>query len=251
MLTPEEIARLEAIGVAPALEALFDVQVDSPAFASPEHLNALAMRVKDEYPVSQPLWKQSFTLTVGTGPVDTPAPALQGYRCTSKDEKQIVQFRVDGFTFSRLRPYTRWEVLYPQVQKLWALYRDAVQPKLVTRVATRFINVIEVPAQKVPLGDYFTAPPAIPIGLPSDLDEFLYRVVFKFPDNSVTAIITQASHPSARPDATSLLLDIDVFCLVSYGPMEPRLEETFDRLHGLKNLIFVRYTQPKIGELFK
>jgi len=34
---------------------------------------------------------------------------VQGYFLRPEDEKKVAQFRIDGFTFSRLKPYTYWE----------------------------------------------------------------------------------------------------------------------------------------------
>ena len=43
---------------------------------------------------------------------------VDGYVFTSADGKQVVQYRLDGFTFSRLRPYTRWEEVFAEAQKV-------------------------------------------------------------------------------------------------------------------------------------
>ena len=38
--------------------------------------------------------------------------ATLGFRMFGDDDRNVVQFRHDGFTFSRLRPYKDWKALW-------------------------------------------------------------------------------------------------------------------------------------------
>ena len=64
-----------------------------------------------------------------------------GYLFTSVDGRQVVQARLDGFTFSRLKPYDKWESLRDEARELWQHYVQIASPETVTRVALRYINV--------------------------------------------------------------------------------------------------------------
>jgi uncharacterized protein (TIGR04255 family) len=80
---------------------------------------------------------------------------FQGYFWKTSDEKTIVQFRVDGFTFNRLRPYTSWTELFPQALDLWHLYSRVSRPEVITRLAVRYINRIPLPAGVTDFSDLF------------------------------------------------------------------------------------------------
>ncbi len=49
------------------------------------------------------------------------ALVYQGFSKTP-DRLNVAQFRRDGFTFNRLRPYTKWEEIRPEALRLWQLY---------------------------------------------------------------------------------------------------------------------------------
>ncbi len=111
---------------------------------------------------------------------------------TSQDEKQIVQFRIDGFTLNRIRPYTNWKELFPEALRLWKYYLDFTSVDHVPRVAVRHINRIDLPLPVKDFRDHLTVPPDIPEGLPQMLSSFLTRVVIEDNETKASAIVTQA-----------------------------------------------------------
>jgi len=85
---------------------------------------------------------------------------LRGYMFRSEDEFNVVQFRVDGFTFNRLKPYTSWKSVWPQALELWRKYQNMALPVAITRMALRYINHIELPSRAFRLDDVLTCPPS-------------------------------------------------------------------------------------------
>ena len=51
--------------------------------------------------------------------------AQVGLRLHSSDEKYVAQFRLAGFTLSRLPPYEKWENLLDEARRLWAIYVES------------------------------------------------------------------------------------------------------------------------------
>jgi uncharacterized protein (TIGR04255 family) len=73
---------------------------------------------------------------------------------------------VDGFSASKLAPYTDWHDLRTQARDLWAKYRKATDPVLITRLALRYINRIDIPLPISDLKEYMrTIPEISPDGL--------------------------------------------------------------------------------------
>ena len=89
--------------------------------------------------------------------IQTLNPGLRGYSFFGADSKEIVQFRIDGFTFNRLAPYVSWEDMYSKAAAAWQHYRLGLPDAKVTRLATRFLNRILLPINQgqVELDDYF------------------------------------------------------------------------------------------------
>ena len=129
----------------PITEALLDVQVRFPQIVEIERLKELGESLHSAYPTIRP----QFMATVQFQPLQPIAPAinqsLRGYSFLSNDSKEIVQFRIDGFTFNRLAPYTSWEDMHAKAAEAWQHYHASLPDGKVTRVGTRFLNRILVP----------------------------------------------------------------------------------------------------------
>lgn len=138
-----------------------------------------------------------------------------------------------------------------EAQPFWDIYVSEIHPVQVTRLALRYINVIEIPEKMFELEKYLAEPPKTPEGLPSIMEEFLSRVVIGFPEFDAKAIITQAPQPSTSPDVSSILLDIDVFRLVNLLPNSQDIWTILGKLRDLKNMIFEKYITGKTKELFR
>ena len=216
-------------------------------------LEALHGFIQTEYPEKQKrtMWEGSFELKEEKEPLARTQSQVIGYLFKSADGKQVVQFRLDGFTFSRLRPYTRWEDIFGEAKRLWDVYRVHAKPVRVNRLATRYINSIEIPSKKFDYDDYFKMAPKVPPDLPQLLSHFFTRLVVPFPDEGVTAIITQT--PSEKPDPinSAVILDIDVFKEVNLSPDDAKIDEIFAILRKVKNEIFSGSITDKTKELFR
>jgi uncharacterized protein (TIGR04255 family) len=150
-----------------------------------------------------------------------------------------------------LRPYTRWEEVFAEARKLWGIYATETKSLLVTRLAVRYINSIEIPSKTFNYDDYFTAAPRIPPALPQDLANFFTRLVIPFPDREAIAIITET--PLAKPDPinTVIILDIVVSKEVNLTPGDEKVYEILRTLREIKNEVFFSSITEKTKELFR
>ena len=184
---------MEVFPKAPITEALIDIRAQLPESVSLIDLEKLHSHIKGEYPDKKPrnLWEGKVELKQEGAPHTETRVQKLGYLFTRADRTQVVQFRLDGFTFNRLRPYTRWEDVCPQARKLWDLYKAGVKPVEVTRIAVRYINSIEIPSKDFDFDDYFTATPKVPDGLPQILDHFFMRTQIPFAEEDAKAVVIQ------------------------------------------------------------
>ena len=60
----------------------------------------------------------------------------------SHDGLSIAQFRIDGFTYNRLRPYPSWEDILPEAIRLWRIYVATVVPEGIARAAVRYVTAL-------------------------------------------------------------------------------------------------------------
>lgn len=238
---------------APITEALIDIRVKLPTTIDVKTLDLFFEKIKNQYPKRQEhrISELSLELKPDTDPVKASKSRVNGYRYISADQKQIVQARLDGFTMSRLYPYTEWKDLRDEAKRLWQFYKDIVKPDAITRVALRYINNLNIPLPVYDFAEYLAAPPIVPEGLPQGISSFLTRVILPEPAIGANAIITQALE-AVQPVQTHLpvILDIDVFRLSSGGIDENDAWNTIEQLRHFKNKIFDKSITPKLKETY-
>ena len=227
---------------APIIEALVDFRVSLPKESTIEQLSGLAAEVGDRYPIVETIHKFEASLTFEANaqkPVDaqTVPPTPAGFAFRSDDRRNVAQFTLDGFTYNRLHPYTSWEELEPEVVRLWRLYERFAAPQSCSRIATRYINRIEIPLP-TELSQILMAPPKLPRGLPESLTAFITRVIIQEETNNCSASVTQASQAHLNPERATVILDIEAYRQDDLGLLHRNVEDSLRVLHDMKNRVF-------------
>lgn len=238
----------------PITEAVIDIRTELGANVTLSELGNLYEKIKDHYPKKKMRHRVMGSIEFK----DQEPPRAEskdlgpdGYLLWSNDDKQVVQYRLDGFSFSRLRPYKDWDAMRSEAKPLWELFVSMVKPVQVTRIALRYINSIEIPSKSFSLDEYFTSSPKIPEGLSQLIEEFLTRVLITFPEINSQAIVTCTPQPAKSATGSSILLDIDVFRNIRLPPDSVDIWEILSGLRVLKNDIFSKYLTEKTKELFR
>lgn len=224
---------------APLTEAVIDFRIDPLPTVTQDLFRALTERLRENYPQIEEQTRFVARLAFKGGDVLPPEGEVlgfYGYLCKSADGLSIAQFRIDGFTFNRLKPYTSWHELLPEAMRLWRLYSETVQVAYVTRLGLRYINHLSIPPGS-DLNHYFIAPPSVPQALPQEVHEFLTRVVIYDTGRALLAAVTQALE-AALGEQLSVLFDIDVFRDIRVEPSSGEIETVLWLLHDFKNEIF-------------
>jgi len=222
----------------PITEALVDIKVKLPETIHSRKIDSIHESIKENYPQKQEQRKSEFRFEPQADEqVKVSENRIYGYRYIASDQRQILQARLDGFTFSRLTPYITWTKLRDEAHRLWFIYRNITSPELITRVALRYINNLSIPMPIKDFGEFLTAPPIIPDALPQGISSFLTRVVIHKPEIGATAIITHVLEPKVS-DKAAIILDIDVFKHNPDGIDEQNIWEVLEELRHFKNRIF-------------
>ena len=144
------MARQRHLPHAPITEALIDLQVTPREGLTFAELTAALGAANFGYYVKGPISQGTFAFRMepdGQRPQTIAESAQIGLRLHSTDEKYVAQFRLAGFTLSRLPPYEKWENLLEETRRLWAIYVEHLAPSRVVRIATRFINNLQLPLE--------------------------------------------------------------------------------------------------------
>lgn len=240
----------------PIVEALLDIECDMPPA---QQLEALIDPAKaafgDKYPKLQTQYLQEYRLKAAPDSLSSLAtrPGLVGLRFLQDDEKALVQARVEGFSFNRLAPYTRFDDYLPEIERAWRLYVALASPILVRTIRLRFINRILIPFEgsNVNLDDYFTISPRLP-------DEDRFRFVGFFQQYTAvekkTANIVQVLLTAQKPEGGVLpvIFDNGAAAPEQGDPQDwPRLSARIQELRALKNDVFQRSLTQKCLDMLR
>lgn len=248
------MAKYRHLANAPITEAIIDFRVKLSSKFRVAEFSSLKEVLLDSYPnvEERRLIAGGIKVVAGKQIEQTiEDKGRHGYFFRSHDGRNVAQFRRDGFTFSRLKPYMHWEDILAEAKDLWQLYVAKASPELVTRIAVRYINQLNIP---LPINDftrYLTAPPNIPDTIPQAVHHFLTRVVVHDADLDTMANITQALQKSSSPDYVTIILDIDVYKQKELGFDESDIWLTFGQLHDLKNRIFFDSITEETARLYE
>lgn len=239
---------------APIVEAVVDWRVKLPIDFDIAKFKGMGHALGPRYKLSDEERGFEFGLKFKQKSGDQPQVSsrdvgIRGYRFQTEDGLEIANFQQDGFNFNRLKPYTRWDSVFDEAERLWNIYRSASQPEEISRIAVRYINRIPLPLPVNDFGVYFTAPPVVPSGLPPLINALLYRVVLNEPSSGILTNFTQVLEP---PDGGYLpfILDIDAYITKSMDPGAPDIRSHFAALREMKNRVFFRTLTNTTIEMF-
>ena len=241
----------------PITEALIDIRVDLPKEITLDKLLLFHDEVKERFPLKEGKVESKTGLKVspGSGPqISEHVVAMTGYLFRSSDKTKVVQSRLDGFTFNKLKPYEHWESFCNEAKELWIKFLKIAKPRNTTRLALRYINQIDIPLPFNDFDEYILTIPEIAPGLPNALSEFLMKLVIPNDEIKSKAIILETMKNVETKNGQKvlpLIFDIDVFRIISLDPDSEEIWNVISTLRNFKNDIFHKSLTPKAKELFK
>ncbi len=241
---------------APIIEAVLDIDCDLPPTLDWSALQAASHEVlRSRYPKVRQQFVQNHILTAGgdAAPVHQFNEGLAAVQFLTEDERQLVQFRANGFSFNRLAPYTTLDDYLPEIESAWLTFRELAGPVMVRKIGFRMINRILLPLKddRLDYGDYLATPPRLPatglkLGIVGFFDQ---QMAVDEETGNLVNIVKTSQLPEG--DKLPVILDIDTYfeCLSpppEWGELLPRIES----LRSLKNRIFRHTLTPQCLNLF-
>jgi uncharacterized protein (TIGR04255 family) len=243
---------------APIVEAIIAIDIGPPL--SDDLLaavNAASGAIREDYPESEPMKHMKFQFEIGAVvPALPQQPSQQdfGRKYVSSDKRELVVFRRDGFSFSRLHPYKRWENFRDEARRLWNVYRSATGPAPIVRFGLRYINRVSIPVGQ-PINQFlklYAELPDNPDGSPRLVNSLYLRLdsmLTEIPGGSL--IIQQATLPPEQKETAALSLDFDISVKPPVAATEENVWETLEIARRVKNRLFLDSLTPQFLETFK
>ena len=239
----------------PIVEAIFDVFTESPLAIELDAIEKLHSQISDQYTKPQPRHQFESKFEIRDGNAvnsETINLGVDGYLFWANDHCQVVQFRKDGFSFNRLKPYQGWDGHFPEVLKLWEIFSRQFRPSAITRTALRFINQIEIPDLQGDLKKYLKNPPQAPdAGNMGSIENFISKIQIAFQGSNVKVNVTQTYGQKIKPNVRPLILDIDAYSVERYESETDQVAGVFRTLRSVKNTVFRQSITEETEALFQ
>jgi len=240
----------------PIVEAVFDLACSMPEGFDVQKIEAQAVTLlRHRYPTVRPalMLEQSFVQQPGKEPAMSSRQILRGYQFLSEDLTRIIQFRLDGFSFNKLAPYSVLGDYLPEIRESWEVFIRLCNPSLVTRVSLRNINRIQVKQDlvKVEIGDYLKVGPHLHDEKNLTFTGFLnhHQALEKSTGNHVNVITTTQAIGDGAP---ALILDIEAYRQVAYKPNATDIwENDLPSIRSLKDRVFSNTLTPECLKTFE
>ena len=237
----------------PIIECLLDIRVSLPVESDLLELEKIETYTKSNFTTKRKIeeWQTDLKIKDGIPEPSQTSGKQIGYQFISNDKK-IVQVRLNGFTFHKLKPYESWEKLRDEAKKLWENYKEVAKPKSVTRIALRYINRLELPLPFKDFKEYIMTIPEMAPEVPQGLSSYFMRLVIPDPDSQSVGIVTEVMEPVVQgKEILTIIFDIDVFQEKILEPESAEIWSILEALRNLKNRIFFKSITPKTEELFR
>jgi len=237
---------------APITEAIIDIQVERQENCTIDILGKFGEAIDKKFDEQKK--RTRFEGKIDFGPEKSPnftqKSEVDGVAFKCNPENKIVQARLNGYGFSKLQPYEKWETFVSEAKELWGKYRDLVNPSKVTRIGLRYINRIEIPMPVYDFKEYFLTFPEIAEGLPSAISGLFMRLTLPKPCTDYNAIITQAIN-QATNQSLPIIFDIDVAKTGEFDASSDEIWTFLAEMREYKNEIFFKSLTEKAKGLFE
>lgn len=239
---------------APITEALIDLRVTPREGLTFAELKSSINSADFGYYLKGPIsfGTFGFTLAPDGQPSTTTESSQVGLRLHSNDERYVAQFTISGFTLSRLPPYETWENLLAETRRLWSVYVQCLSPTRVGRVATRFINNLQLPLKPgASFQLYVNKLIDVPDEAPQAVEAFLQRFCLVDIESGTRVIVTLALDGLPLEGPAPVILDVDAFVTIHMKPIDGTIWSTLEKLRELKNRSFFGTITEQAAELYE
>jgi uncharacterized protein (TIGR04255 family) len=232
----------------PITEAVIDIQFDDPL--SGDQLRAVEKQLQRHFPSTEPLQEIGITLTPAGPSVKRSAA---GFKFSAMDPADIVLVKPTAFANSRLAPYQGWAALVDRTRTTWSLYKKAVGYRRISRVATRYINRIDIPVDEdgsAIIENYVTIGVAFDNTNIGRKERFALQLQLGISDLSATCVVNATTTESPLVGHVAVIIDIDLFRTEGIPQRDKDMWEYLEELRRRKNVIFEQSITERAREVF-
>lgn len=236
---------------APIREAIFDIRIDNVGTQTISDIEKVHDLISNKYPkkkkqvnfIGKIEIKDNVQINNETN------SEIKGLLFSNEKGNCQVQYRLDGFTFNMLEPYSEWDDFSNEALRLWEIYDKAMKPNAILRIALRYINRIEIPLPFEKFQDYIVNMPPIPRNLPQSFRSFFMQIDVPCDENGANIVLTETIEKGTK-EKLPFIIDIDVYKTGILSKDIKTLKAEFTKLRDYKNSTFENSITDNTRNLF-
>jgi uncharacterized protein (TIGR04255 family) len=237
----------------PITEAVIEIRFASGI--SEGSMSRLLRSLRRGYPAAEALYDITVQFDAGSSanePIASSKQKLSGYKASSAEGTDLIIFAAERIGTVRLAPYCGWDLFLERAQQNFETFRKIAGFRPISRIATRYINRIDIPAggsSLINTTEYVALEPRIP-DIISNIHGFTTQFVGDVPAVGGRVIVNAGTVASPLIDHVSLLLDIDLYVDQDLPQKEVEIWDLFLALRKQKNAVFEAFVTDRARELF-
>lgn len=221
----------------PITEAVIDIQFADLITA--DDVKSFKEKFIGTYPSFEDVFSAGIKFDFKTSQSSMLKPELAGTKMSSPDVQDLILLKEKSLTISRLAPYPGWDSIFDRFTRDWARWKKTFGYRRINRIATRYINRIDIPLgdKSCDTNDY------ILIGIRSPeligtIKNYTLRFSAEISAEKIKYLLSSATTQSPLREHASIILDIDVFKDEDAPQKDEEIEALVTRLREIKNRIF-------------
>jgi uncharacterized protein (TIGR04255 family) len=243
-MTANEV-KYENLAVPPAMEAIFEVTIKDTHGDDVSKLLINNDDFKKRFPIQEDMY--SFESIFDASGVEAPSSSSKkfGYTYKAADNKELTQFRNNGFSYNKLGDYPGGDQFIESALYAWKLYAASgikIEP---SRLGLRYINVISVPGYSGNPQEYFNVflHHTDKIG---KIEKYQYRYAIDFTDCGCSGIVNFQPAGAVEASEAKFILDIDIIKQNPIISSHDEFKDHFTTMRNCKNKIFFNTLTEKL-----
>jgi uncharacterized protein (TIGR04255 family) len=234
----------------PILEAIIAVHFSTPL--TMKEIETFARKFKKSFPFNEDMVK--IDVSVQTKQKTTTQKI--GHRLSNTDRTKWLILQSLQFGVIQQAPYSGWDAFYKEAHEHWQALKKIIKHKAISRVSTRYINRIDIPAAAgtlIDLSKYFSVGLSLPqYAETMALQNFYLNCSLLHSNTQYTNILQFVTVPSPLIDHMSFTIDIDVVTTMNTVPQDDKgLWQLISSLRAYKDDLFEACITEETRKLFQ
>lgn len=165
--------------------------------------------LKSQFPKHQKAMRSNIGITASQSYISHQLETRPITQFRNEQENAIIQSGDDTLIVNHLKKYPGWDKFSKIVENAYKCYIKKAQPRRITQITLRYINLIHIPSPTIKFVDYFNFLPFLGEGLPQEMSSFFIGIKVLKENGRDLLGFHLTNTDSENDEETAAILDIN------------------------------------------